>query len=104
MTILRGKFVVDVYYHGKQFTPQQILDCITSTDKNEFADFEEIKTLIKQSSAELQKIIKEANLKMDQVLDNSSSVGKKIAELLLKNCDETINLMVKHGGGRGARL
>ena len=81
MTIVRDKFAVDISFNNKEYHPQQVLDYITNTSGEGFADPEKLTTLIQDSQNKFQSTVEKYNLKMDQTLQKETSqAGKELAE------------------------
>lgn len=104
MSIRRDQFVVDINYHQKQYTPQQIAGYIINSSDEGHADQQKLKELIQQSKSELDKLVDEHQVEMDKPLDTSSDIGKAIAALALRHCDSTIRLIRRGGRRRGIRI
>jgi hypothetical protein len=105
MTIVRDSFATGVYHDDKQYTPQQVIDYIEQTSGEEYGDPQKIDALKEQSQAQVQVIVDEQELALDQILQRSTSeAGKALSDLILKHCDEVIELIVEGGHEKGIMI
>ncbi|MDP2907524.1 MAG: hypothetical protein Q8O03_06290 [Nanoarchaeota archaeon] len=77
-----------IYYNNKKFTPKQLENYFEQTEKQNFADTNNIKKVTTISQKILKNIINKYELTIDQILQaKTSDSGKALAHLALLHCD-----------------
>jgi len=77
-----------IYYNNKKFTPKQLENYFEQTEKQSFADTNNIKKVTGISQKILKNIINKYELTIDQILQaETSDGGKALAHLALLHCD-----------------
>ena len=83
-----GLYAAETYYHNKEFTPEEVVECFVQTCKQSFADTSRRKKLEEKSQNTLQDIITNYKFSMNQPLTAKTSIGAEaLAHLALAHCD-----------------
>lgn len=81
-------YATEIYYNNKRFTPQQLEDYFKQTEKQSFADTNNIKKVTDISRKILNNIMNKHCLTMDSILQaETSDGGKALTHLALLHCD-----------------
>ena len=103
MSMRSDPFIADVYHNNKDYTMEEMSDKFMCQSL-QYVDNNKSRAMYEKYQIKLSKIIQDNNLKLTDVLNTSSKLGKDIAQLALDLNHECCTLIRKGGARHRIRI